>query len=219
MSPENLTSDQRSHRFINNGDPSGWFEVLYANANGDERAVPWDHGQPHPSFLDWAERNNFGASADRQKALVVACGLGHDAEALVKLGFQVTAFDISPTAVAWCRRRFPGSEVEYHVADLFDPPAVWLTAFDFVLDIYTIQALPPAFHQETVKAISRYVAPGGSLLACYLGRSADVEPSGPPWPLARAELDLFQKFGLQEVTFEDYVDQDQVRRFRALYQA
>jgi hypothetical protein len=29
------------------------------------------------------------------------------------------------------------------VADLFNPPSEWKHHFDFVLEIYTIQALPP----------------------------------------------------------------------------
>jgi ribosomal protein S18 acetylase RimI-like enzyme len=76
-----------AQRFINQGDPTGWFEVLYAQAQGDERAIPWESGQPHPTFLEWIAENGFKADRPGRKALVVACGLGHDAEALARLGF------------------------------------------------------------------------------------------------------------------------------------
>jgi len=63
---------------------------------------------------------------------VVGCGLGDDAEALAQQGFQVTAFDISPTAIAWCEKRFPDSQVKYQVADLFALDPAWHHKFDFV---------------------------------------------------------------------------------------
>ena len=212
-----------AQRYINQGDPTGWFEVLYAQAQGDERAIPWESGQPHPTFLEWIAENGFKADRPGRKALVVACGLGHDAEALARLGFAVTAFDIAPTAIAWCRQRFPTSAADYQVADLFTPPQAWLAAFDFVLDVYTIQALPPFMHEKTAAAIARFVAPGGTLLASYLGRDPDrVLSYGPPWPLAKFELAWFEKYGLTEVAFEDYEDtvgELCVRRFRAEYRA
>ncbi|WP_313934260.1 MULTISPECIES: hypothetical protein [Nostocaceae] len=39
--------------------------------------------------------------------------MGDDAEAPAKLGFEVTAFDISPTAISWCQQWFPDSSVNY----------------------------------------------------------------------------------------------------------
>ncbi|MDZ7952448.1 hypothetical protein [Nostoc sp. DedQUE09] len=43
---------------------------------------------------------NHQPFASGQKALVIGCGLGDDAEALAHLGFEVTTFDISPTAMS-----------------------------------------------------------------------------------------------------------------------
>ncbi len=205
-----------AEQFIESGDPTGWFEQLYANAQGDETRVPWENGAPHPTFVEWRDRTRFLAEPG-QTALVVACGLGSDAEELARLGFTVTAFDISPTAIAWCQARFPDSSVDYQVADLFKAPEAWQQAFDFVLDIYTIQALPPAMHPQTAKAIAGFVAPGGRLFNSYMARKPDVPPVGPPWPLAKAELDLMLTFGLYEISFEDYFDLAEVHRFRAVY--
>ena len=42
-----------------------------------------------------------------------------DAEALATQEYQVTAFDISPTAIAWCRERFPNTTVNYWSFDYF----------------------------------------------------------------------------------------------------
>jgi hypothetical protein len=54
------------------------------------------------------------------------------------------------------------------------------------------------------------------------------EPSDPegqmPWPLTRAELSAFTAVGLEELSFEDFLDLEgpadpSVRRFRVLYTA
>jgi 2-polyprenyl-3-methyl-5-hydroxy-6-metoxy-1,4-benzoquinol methylase len=129
---------------LQKSDPSAWFEVLYAKAKGDTAQIPWAKLVPHPYLQDWLTNHEpFAfAFASGQKALVIGCGLGDDAEALVKLGFEVTAFDISPTAIAWCQERFPDSTVNYVVADLLAIPPQWHQAFNFVFECRNIQSLP-----------------------------------------------------------------------------
>src|ERR1017187_7080256 len=80
--------------------------------------------------------------AARRGALVVGCGLGEDAEYIARLGYATTAFDIALTAIAAARSRFPGSPVEYQVADLLAPPPWWSHAFALVVESTTLQALP-----------------------------------------------------------------------------
>lgn len=206
-----------AHQYIQQGQPGGWFDAIYANANGDGSAVPWASLKSSPDLVEWLDRQQIEGQG--QKALVVGCGLGDDAEELASRGFEVVAFDISPTAIAWCRRRFPTSAVTYQVADLFDLPQAWQAAFDFVLEYYTIQALPPEIYEQTMEAVARHVAPGGTLLVICLGREAQVKVGGPPWPLSKAMLDSFQKFGLIEIEFEEYAHRPEtpVRRFRVQY--
>lgn len=73
---------------------------------------------------------------------MVGCGLGDDAEYIAGLGFGTTAFDIAPTAIAAARFRFPGSQVDYQVADLLAPPNRWLQALELVVGSITVRALP-----------------------------------------------------------------------------
>ncbi|MDJ0568958.1 MAG: methyltransferase domain-containing protein [Pleurocapsa sp. MO_192.B19] len=101
---------------INQQNPSGWFESLYAEAEGDSAQVPWAKNKAHPYLQNWLE--TYQPRANGKSALVIGCGLGDDAETLASLGYQVTAFDIAPTAIAWCKQRFPDSSVTYLVADL-----------------------------------------------------------------------------------------------------
>ena len=99
------------------GDATGWFEDLYATARAEDD-VPWADGGPNAQLVSWLEASR--PPAEGRRALVVGAGLGDDAEALAAYGFATTAFDISPTAVEWARRRFPDSAVEYRQADALD---------------------------------------------------------------------------------------------------
>ena len=132
-------------------------------------------------------------------ALVVGCGLGDDAEILQQTGFNVTAFDVSTTAINWCKKRFPNSEVNYLTADLFNLPSAWQNQFNLVWECRTIQALPLDVREKVIQAISSMVKPLGTLLVVTHSRDNEVtSPIGPPWPLNDLELNLFSKYGLTE---------------------
>jgi len=133
--------------------------------------------------------------------VVIGSGYGDDAEELCRHGYRVTAFDIAPTAIARCRERFPGSEVEYRVADLFAVPAEWHAGFDLVVEIRTLQSLAPEERAAATSAVAGMVRPGGRLWLRCLGR-ADGEPVGErSWPVSRLELSGFGRAGLDELEF------------------
>jgi 2-polyprenyl-3-methyl-5-hydroxy-6-metoxy-1,4-benzoquinol methylase len=182
---------------INQSDPSGWFEVLYAEASGNPQQVPWARLTPHPSLQDWLNTQNI--AGDGRRALVIGCGLGDDAQALAERGFEVTAFDISPTAINWCRQRFPHSDVEYLVADLFALDPAWKQAFDLVCECRNIQALPLNVREKILSSVASLVAPEGTLLIITRFRETDAEPDGPPWPLSHSELVKLEQWGLKEM--------------------
>ena len=195
-------------RALSAGDPTGWFEPLYAAAEEGAAVVPWDRGAPHWLLTAWAGRRAL--NGDGRRALVVGCGLGADAEYIAGRGFAVLAFDISASAIRAARRRFPGSAVDYQVADLLAPPAGWREAFDLVVESQTVQALPDPPRRDAIASIGRMVAPGGTLVVIALAR-ADGEEAGPwpPWPITRAEIESFTATGLAPVTIEGVADPGQ----------
>lgn len=200
---------------IENGDPLGWFETLYATANGDPTAVPWARLTPNALLLAWLDRGLIRG----KKALVVGCGLGDDAEELAKRGLDVTGFDISESAIAWCNQRFPNSSVTYEVADLFALPEAWKGAFDFVIESFTIQSMLPELRTKAIPKIAELVAESGQLLVICLGREPEQALTTIPFPLTKAELAGFEHAGLSLVEFEDLAEPETVRRFRVLYEA
>lgn len=177
-------------RRLQTANPTGWFEDLYAEAEAGKASVPWDVPNPQPHLVEWAE----GVDGTGRRALVVGCGYGRDAEFLASRGFEVTAFDISPTAVAAVQRRHPRSQVTYVVADLLDPPAEWHRAFDLVVENMTVQALPVALHAEATGRVSSLT--GSTLLVLAVARDEGPEPDGPPWPLTPSEIEAFAGDGL-----------------------
>jgi SAM-dependent methyltransferase len=228
--PDRSRARELAARFIASGDPNGWFEALYREAEEGRAEVPWADLRPNPHLISfwsaqpekWVDAavSSGGARESAKTALVIGSGFGDDAEQLAAWGFKTTAFDISDTAIRVARRRFPVSAVEYVTADLFAPPASWIAGFDFVLEAYTLQVFPAALRRKVIEMIARLVRPRGRLLVIARGR----EPSDPegqmPWPLTRIELDYFTSLGLEQQRFEDFSDAEEpgVRRFRALYQ-
>lgn len=210
------TARQIAQEHLEAGDPLGWFEDLYSLAGGNPSIIPWADLRPNPNLVEWLDQQHV---VDPGKALKVGCGLGDDAEELARRGFETTAFDISQTAIAWSRRRFPRSPVSYLVADLLSAPAEWEAKFDFVLESYTLQVLPPNLGKDAMRCISSFVAPAGTLLVITRGREPSEPEGNMPWPVTRAELAFFETLGLREARFEDYLDHEApaVRRFRATY--
>ena len=203
--------------YLNQGDPLGWFNKLYTEAEDDLSTIPWAHLCPNAYVTSWVESRKPEGKGER--AVVVGCGLGDDAEFLADVGFDVTAFDISPKAINGCRSRFPGSRVNYQVSNLLRSPPAWTMAFDFVLEVYTLQALPRSLRTKAIPHIARLVAAGGTLLLITRARNEHDDPGNLPWPLTRQEVDVFQSYDLSEKFFEDFVDNGDppVRRFRIEY--
>jgi SAM-dependent methyltransferase len=203
--------------YLAKGDPTGWFEALYKEAEEGKSVIPWADRGPNSSLVEFW--NAHPQRANGKQALVIACGLGDDAEQFAAWGFATTAFDISETAVRTARKRFPQSAVKYQTADLFLPPPEWERKFDFVFEANTVQALPAELRVQAIQKIAAFVRPGGNLLAIVRGREEN-EPLGElPWPLTRAEMNEFVLAGLTEVNFEEYFDKEDppARRFRVLY--
>lgn len=187
-----VVSRRIARESLDRDDPTGWFENLYAAAAEGTAVVPWDHGTAHQLLIEWAEESQPDGTG--KTALIVGTGTGWDAELIAARGYDTTAFDISPTAVETAQRNHPDSAAHYVVADLLDPPADWHRAFDLVVEINTVQALPIPLQLAAIKQVTELVAPGGTLLVIAVARPddrPDTDTQGPPWPLTRAAIESF----------------------------
>ncbi len=198
------------------GSPLSWFEELYSVANRDDEWIPWSDGHPNSLVAEWAlEQKNRGS------ALVVGCGLGEDAAFLDKRGWDVTAFDISPTAVEWAKELFSDSGVEWLVADLLNLPEEWCASFDLVLEVHILQAIPEDVRLQASPALAPLVKEGGHLVCIGRYQTEAQMEEGPPWPLTRTFIESIGE-GLEMQSLEVCSlpdDEPDVSRFRAVWRA
>ncbi len=196
-----------------------WFEELYAKADGDAALVPWGDQEPRQGLVEWMVGR---PGAEGAKALDVGCGLGDNAVFLERNGYDVTAIDLSKSAIKWAAKRFADSAVRFRQADLFDLPEDLVGAFDLVHETYTLQALPEEIRPKLFEAIADLVAPGGRLLVITRSRAEGEASDGPPWPLAKSQLDAFLSLGLRQLsltkTIEVKPDGRQIPHLRIEYQ-
>lgn len=189
-------ADRLAARALADGLPTRWFDELWTAGERDEVDVPWDRSAPHPVVVEHAAAIPDGHD---RKAVVVGAGLGADAEHLSDHGWRTVAFDVSPAAMRLARARHPESSVDYRVADLLELPSDLTGPFDLVVEVFTVQALPPSVRAAAIRGVRSLLAPGGVLLVVEVVRPDGESPmAGPPWLLDRAAM---TSFAGDDVTF------------------
>ena len=161
-----------------------WFEELYASANGDGYWIPWSNGLPHHFLVEWIKKSKV-----RGRALVVGCGLGEDAVYLSQQGWNVTAFDISPSAINWARKNYPLENIDWQVADLLSLPGHWKGLFDLVVEVHILQAIPESLRIIAAPNMPPLLASSGHLVCIGRLNEKEEEYDGPPWPLSPDFID------------------------------
>jgi SAM-dependent methyltransferase len=177
----------RTH--LDRGDPLGWFEEVYRTHRDSLNAIPWADFTPNDLLISWLNTN----TGPFDRACVVGCGLGDDA---VEIAWrfsspraQLTAFDLSPTAIEIAAKRSPELPISWEVGNLLALPEAWNRAFDFIFEAYTLQSLPESLRRQAFENVAALLAPGGKLvIVARLREASDEAPDGPPWPLTLAEL-------------------------------
>jgi len=188
---------------------SAWFDDLYKNNKETQENIPWARQAVNPLLQSYLDTD----VTHKGKALVIGCGLGDDAIALEKAGYDVVAIDISQTALDLAKERFKDSNVQFKKQDIFE----YEEKFDFVFEALTIQSLPIEFREKMITAVANTVAKDGKLLLVAHQRKAMVD--GPPWPLILEEVNLFLTHGLTELSHALHTEDSKVSntRFRVLY--
>lgn len=183
-----------ARRALERGEPLGWFEELYSAARDGAVTVPWAEFHPDRLFVDWLDGR--AEELGGRRAIVVGTGFGDDAAELARRGARVVAFDCAPSALERAAQRFGDLGIEWLAADLLHLPDRLRLGFDLVVEINTLQVLPPDLRPAAAAAIAGLVAPGGELFVQARLR-LPLEPEGTmPWPLLEQELDAFEAAGL-----------------------
>lgn len=206
-----LRADDLATAATGSGEPTAWFDHLYAEGAAGKVSMPWERDQPQAQLAEWADRTALDRGGHR--AVVVGCGLGADAEFPAGLEFRTTGFDVAPTAIEQAKARHPDSRVAYRVADLLGLDGDLVGAFDLVVEIFTLQALPDPPRADAAVGVRSLVAPGGTLFAVAFRATGVADDSGPPFAQTRADIEALAGDGLTLIRLEETADQ----RWRAEY--
>jgi SAM-dependent methyltransferase len=145
----------------------------------DRQFTPWDRGGAP------AELRAFVAQSPKPlTVLIPGCGSAYELALMLDAGWDATAIDFSPSAVARAKALAGPHAGRIVQADFFGytPPR----PLDLVYEQAFLCALLRACWPEVAARWAQLLAPGG-LLAGYF--FFDDAPKGPPFGIARAQLD------------------------------
>ncbi|MBL0927885.1 MAG: methyltransferase domain-containing protein [Phycisphaerales bacterium] len=200
------------------------FDAIYAEAGGDVSRIPWAHRKPCPSLVRWLDAREREFLRPGARVAVVGCGLGEDAALFAERGYEVVGLDACGHAVESARRLRPRMAGSFVRADVFDLPSNLMKRFDLVVEVHTLQALPPEFREPLAAGMARLLGGRGVLIAICRGRGEGeaMDPAGgPPWALTAGELSgCMASAGLGTLgPIDDFEDENRppVRRLRGVF--
>jgi len=152
----------------------------------DKQFTPWDRGGASAALRAFVTSAPalLSTAGRPPTVLLPGCGSAYELALMLDAGWDATAIDFSPVAVARAKA-LAGPHAGHIVqADFFD----YLPSrpLDLVYEQAFLCALPRARWPEVAARWAQLLAPGG-LLAGYF--FFDDVPKGPPFGIARAQLD------------------------------
>ncbi len=167
--------------------------------------MPWDRAGV-PEDLRRFVVDLVAEQAAPATVLVPGCGAGYEVAFFAEAGWDVTAIDFSPAAVATARQNLGRWAENVVEADFFQfqpsrrPQVIYERAF--------LCALPPAVSEAIVARWMSLLAPGGLLAGFFFFGEAE---KGPPFPIAPARLEALLSPGFERI--EDRLAVDSISVF------
>ena len=151
---------------MKNGHPKYYaaYEERYKTAH--QKGVSWSSDQSSPIVLSTLQK--YGIRPDRAQLLEIGCGEGRDAKAVLDYGCDLTATDLSPEAIAYCKKTMPEYEAHFGVLDCLsdDPPQ----RYDFIYAVAVVHMLVLDEDRDGFyRFIEKHLKPEGIALICTMG--------------------------------------------------
>lgn len=152
----------------------------------DQAFTPWDRGTAPAALRRFVASAAIAATAAGPPGVLVpGCGSAHELALMCEAGWDASAIDFSPVAVARARRLAGPWAARILEADFFTfQPA---RPLDLIYEQAFLCALPRERWHDVAQRWETLLAPGG-LLAGYF--FFDDAAKGPPFGIARARLDV-----------------------------
>ena len=123
------------------------YDDRYRQAHGED--LQWFADEPSPIVGEVMDRFFIPKTA---RILEIGCGEGRDGGALMELGYDVLATDVSPAAIAYARKRFPAYGERFRVLDCLKGSLD--EKFDFLFAVAVVHMLVP---QEDRNGFYRFI--------------------------------------------------------------
>lgn len=180
--------------------PTDWWERLYRTT--EIRSLPWYTDRLDPDIAAALQ----ASGPARGRVLDLGTGPGTHAVDLARLGYDVVATDISPSALARAKAlaRKARVTIDFRVDNILDSRLEDGLA-DVVVDRGTFHVLPPEARPRYASVVRKVLRPRGVLL---LKTFSDQEPgTDGPYRLSPGELRSYFRDGFELLGIDDTVFQ------------
>jgi len=160
--------------------------------------TPWDFGGVPSALKSFLER-----TPGPGRILIPGCGTGYEVRAFHAAGYDVSAIDFSPAAVAQAKRVL-GELAERVVLGDFFTYNFGERRFHLVYERTFLCSMTPSRWPEYVNGMADLLLPGGRLIGVFL--YGQRPSSGPPFLLTEPEAEQLFKKRLQLLRSEVMTD-------------
>lgn len=161
------------------------YDDRYRQVHGQK--LQWASNEASAIVLHIIRRHSIGKES---AILEIGCGEGRDASALLEQGYCLTATDISPEAIRYCREKWPEQEDSFQILDCIR--GQWKDTYDYIYAVAVIHMLVEDEDRAGFyRFIRQHLREKGIALVCTMG---DGEMT--------VKSDISTAFDLQERTHE-----------------
>lgn len=153
-----------------------------------DQDTPWDCGGPYPELVRRIETGSLRPPHDGAHALVPGAGYGHDALALARAGWRVTAIDFAAgTRDAAANElesrggRFLAVDALAFGRDATGGDDAECARYDLVFDHTFFCAIHPTERGRWGEMVARCLAATGRLASVVFPGGKSLDAGGPPW--------------------------------------
>ena len=150
----------------------------------DAAHTPWDLDGAHPELANRLSRDPSLGAGSVTTAYVPGCGRGHDAVALARAGWKVTASDFAPSLAEPVARALSPFGGEFVLGDSLAVDG----HYDLWFDHTFFCAIPPHRRNEYGAAAASGVTPGGLVISIVFPVGRPASEGGPPFGMSTADL-------------------------------
>lgn len=148
--------------------------------------TPWDLGGPHPELSARLQDGRLLPPRSGATAFVPGAGAGHDALALARRGWVVTAADLVEALAPRVGPDLERKGGRFVVGDAIEFEAEG--GFDLVWDHTFFCAIPPGRRDAWGRQVNSLLAPGGVYAALVFPVSKPASEGGPPFGMEEAHV-------------------------------